>query len=592
MQAPEAHRSLLPSNLELTAQATDPMERFTPAIPEAPPPLPRWARGGASDGFAAALSIRHPDPSAPSLPGSLKSDACPAWLRPQSAGYRESRKQNQSADSAMQSGSDAAGRACCSRPRTAPGRRRAALAGGRYTLCGHEPTPVQNLWKSQPPQPLGCGPLLQGCSAGCNSANACSPTVQFEVPSEAQRIAALGSHVGLPYILQRIMKFAPVWFEQVPEPRVHDWLHMRSEFMQSFEAFRTVFEERHGMMGPTKDRQCLHLLPIGAWVEHQALLAKLQDLCGAFFWPLRVSLQKADARLEDVVESTGTLDADEVLASVRQRAPSDAVVCVAITLSPLSVRGQPTVGASDWEHRSCVFSLAPCLEKPNGSQVPCGPLSSELDSARPEVFERLGKMMLHSITHMFGVLHCCFFRCLMNGASTVDELDRTPAFLCAMCLKKLHHVLCFEPLDRYVRLSHAWNRAGCQGIARWYEMRVALIRSSLPKPPPPAVLLHSDREKPKRPLSAVQRCTYAEGKPHEVQESTGSRRNRRLLQPGSHANAGERKTSPRSDRNKYNLGAMQPLEVALRMSSMEERKIQKKWAVIGAKYWRERMKPL
>merc|ERR1719296_98114 len=67
----------------------------------------------------------------------------------------------------------------------------------------------------------------------------------------------------------------------------------------------------------------------------------------------------------------------------------------------------------------------------------------------------------------------------MNGAETLEEVDGRPPYLCAMCLKKLHLLMNFDPISRYLRLSEAWSRMGCEDTSRWYETRVGVIRSTL-----------------------------------------------------------------------------------------------------------------
>jgi len=96
-----------------------------------------------------------------------------------------------------------------------------------------------------------------------------------------------------------------------------------------------------------------------------------------------------------------------------------------------------------------------------------------------EEFERVAKMVLHQVSHMFGLLHCCYYRCLMNGVATSDEAFRRPPYLCAICLKKLHLALAFHPLERYERLAEAWGAAGSPDIAAWYQTRGGVVRSTL-----------------------------------------------------------------------------------------------------------------
>jgi len=47
------------------------------------------------------------------------------------------------------------------------------------------------------------------------------------------------------------------------------------------------------------------------------------------------------------------------------------------------------------------------------------------------------KVMCHEIGHMFGLKHCTYYKCLMNGSMSSEEGSRKPAYLCIICLKKL-----------------------------------------------------------------------------------------------------------------------------------------------------------
>jgi len=50
---------------------------------------------------------------------------------------------------------------------------------------------------------------------------------------------------------------------------------------------------------------------------------------------------------------------------------------------------------------------------------------------------RACKTMSHEISHMFGIRHCIYYECLMNGSNKIEEADVKPAWLCPVCLRKL-----------------------------------------------------------------------------------------------------------------------------------------------------------
>jgi len=44
---------------------------------------------------------------------------------------------------------------------------------------------------------------------------------------------------------------------------------------------------------------------------------------------------------------------------------------------------------------------------------------------------------LHELGHMFGMHHCIYFECLMNGSNHRKESDERPLWLCPVCLRKI-----------------------------------------------------------------------------------------------------------------------------------------------------------
>jgi hypothetical protein len=47
------------------------------------------------------------------------------------------------------------------------------------------------------------------------------------------------------------------------------------------------------------------------------------------------------------------------------------------------------------------------------------------------------KTACHELCHVFGMTHCPYFECLMNGSNLLNEADAKPFLLCPICLRKL-----------------------------------------------------------------------------------------------------------------------------------------------------------
>lgn len=281
--------------------------------------------------------------------------------------------------------------------------------------------------------------------------------------------------------------------------------------MQTYEAFKLAFQEQRSQIGPGPGRRSLHLLPVGRIDENlHALIGQVQRIFTAFFMPLRVSVLRRVAGGPWKSDGPdGALDAEAVLRWMAGSARSDSVLTLAVTTSLLRIRGEVTIGASDWDTRIGLVSIKQCListstvcscngakgEAPIASTAfarSLSPLDSGVPSSEGKVgwatspatppvlpqlaLERVLKLLTHQALHLLGLLHCCYFRCLMNGASGLEEFDSKPPYLCGMCLKKLHLVIGFDPLERYGSLAKAWAATGGDGPASWYATRCLLMQ--------------------------------------------------------------------------------------------------------------------
>jgi len=65
-------------------------------------------------------------------------------------------------------------------------------------------------------------------------------------------------------------------------------------------------------------------------------------------------------------------------------------------------------------------------------------------------------VMAHETVHMFGMKHCIYYECLMNGTMSAEEsARRRNNTLCPVCLKKLKANIKFDTKLRFENLLQA-----------------------------------------------------------------------------------------------------------------------------------------
>ncbi|KAI1397721.1 hypothetical protein F4819DRAFT_70000 [Hypoxylon fuscum] len=59
-------------------------------------------------------------------------------------------------------------------------------------------------------------------------------------------------------------------------------------------------------------------------------------------------------------------------------------------------------------------------------------------------FSRVARTAVHELGHCFGMDHCVYYACVMQGTASIAEDVRQPPYLCPVCLKKITYFLAVE----------------------------------------------------------------------------------------------------------------------------------------------------
>jgi archaemetzincin len=270
----------------------------------------------------------------------------------------------------------------------------------------------------------------------------------------------------------RAFEIARDQFEPKRHARPGDWLARFNETGLTFDEYVALRPT-----GPRGERQVIVLQPLGAFTQSDMNeLRRLAEYTEAFFnRPVRIASTAALPRKNQRSRHEGskswfqhhTRTVLEMLSD--SLLPKDAICTLGITLGDLYPESSwnYVFGEATLSKRVGVYSLARYRAKFWGE--PETPASRRLATLRSF------KVLAHEAGHMFSLVHCRRFECLMNGSNSLEEMDRATLELCPVCLKMLTYNLRFDVRSRYRRLARIYEQASLTEQRDWVNTRLAKL---------------------------------------------------------------------------------------------------------------------
>lgn len=290
--------------------------------------------------------------------------------------------------------------------------------------------------------------------------------MQFKPPDQQVRAAAIGSTDYLPAPVRRLLE--PADFEPIHSPGPSDWLTVQHETGQTVGQFL-----RSHPNSPDATRRTIYLQPLENFSAEGPSLPKLRSFTEAFFsmpvqiLPASLPQNKITSRINPSTGKTQLLTGD-ILSLLKQRVPRDAYCLLGITLIDLfpDPAWNFVFGEATMKERVGIYSFARYDPRFGGEDSP--------DRAGI-ILRRSCKVLAHETGHMFGIDHCIYFQCVMNGSNTLPEDDSKPMHLCPVDLRKLYESTRLDPVARYAHLRDFCREAGFNDEAAWIERELKKV---------------------------------------------------------------------------------------------------------------------
>eukprot|EP01061_Rhynchopus_euleeides_P045253 TRINITY_DN8058_c2_g1_i1.p1 TRINITY_DN8058_c2_g1~~TRINITY_DN8058_c2_g1_i1.p1 ORF type:complete len:380 (+),score=93.83 TRINITY_DN8058_c2_g1_i1:252-1391(+) len=274
-------------------------------------------------------------------------------------------------------------------------------------------------------------------------------------------------------------------------PESGDWLESHKENGQPFKRFLA----RPSTVAPHGKFSTIALVVLGDGLSRD-VLNNLRRYVSAFYQldvelvgPVDVESGMRDGSIGSTVNAY--TQQDQMFCKDAMRAATAAVesdrslmrrtiATMAVTMIDLTPNEQWNFvyGQASLTEARGVFSLARFSPSFNGENV----TPAEADRL---ILERACKVVTHELGHIFGLLHCIYFTCLMNGANHFEEMKRQPLQECPVCLKKLLHSFGWDLRLRYTQLAVLCEELKLGGSAAALipmVMQHHASRADVPKP--------------------------------------------------------------------------------------------------------------
>ena len=254
--------------------------------------------------------------------------------------------------------------------------------------------------------------------------------------------------------LGRIKDSVVPFFTPMGKPQEYDWL---ASFKESGQTFEEYINGNPTL--PTAVRQTIYIQPMGEFTAPQRKVLQLTAEYMKAFYNLPVKLNSviklenipSDMKRDNPFTGQKQIKTGYFLNNLLPKMLSpDAAAFICFTNYDLYLdeNWNYLFGQASTENRVGVWSL-----------WRFGNPDKSTEDYR-KFLARTLKVAMHETGHMFSMMHCTKYECLMSGTNHIGETDRRPLDVCPECMAKIAWAFDYAPAQRYRNLAEFWKRQG------------------------------------------------------------------------------------------------------------------------------------
>jgi archaemetzincin len=281
------------------------------------------------------------------------------------------------------------------------------------------------------------------------------------------------------------------FYSEIDIPQPSDWLWEHRESGQTFNQYENGIQNT-----PTKTNYTIYIQNLDDGMEknkynksflNNEVLEHLKTLLELYYPGIKakVNTEKNNFTTLDIPNRINypylQYHAGVTLDKLSNIIPSDGLVIIGLTCFDLYPKDEWNFvyGLANMKKACGIFSFRRYYDQTGGYFIN-GPKVNFLDF----VVKLSGRIMLHEVGHLFGLKHCIYFNCLLNGVNHIEETVKKPFEICPVCLRKIWSNLKFDKLNRFQSLADGLKKINSElynDEIQWYLDRIDFINKKIMK---------------------------------------------------------------------------------------------------------------